>query len=121
VNKITSKKKGEKALVEFLKSSQQSQLKIHILKIMSNMSIKHGCQKAFIAKQPYLDQNLYQLIYLNAKHKNKQGQVCHGKDVIGYCHASGSQLLNGYEGTPNGASKARPIPNSSNDSSLSTC
>jgi hypothetical protein len=85
------------------------------------MSIKHGCQRAFITKQPYLDQNLYQLTYLNAKHKNKQGQVCHGKDVIGYCHASGSQLLNGYEGTPNGASKARPIPNSSNDSSVSTC
>ncbi len=57
------------------------------------MFIEHGCQKAFIAKQPYLDQNLYQLIYLNAKHKNKQGQVCHGKDVIGYCHVLGSQLL----------------------------
>jgi len=46
------------------------------------MSIKCGCQRAFITKQPYLDQNLCQyLIYLNAEHKNKKGQVCHKKDV----------------------------------------
>ncbi len=64
---------------------------------MSNMSIKHDCQRASIAKQTYLDQNLYQLIYLNAKHKNKQGQVSHGKDVIEYHHTLGSQLLNGMK------------------------
>jgi hypothetical protein len=97
VIETTSKKKGKKALVEFSESSQQSQLKTRISKIMSNMSIKHGCQRAFITKQPYLDQNLYQLIYLNAKHKSKQGQVCHAKDVIGYCHALGSQLLDGMK------------------------
>jgi hypothetical protein len=31
---------------------------IPISKNIPGMSIKHGCQKAFIAQQPYLDQNL---------------------------------------------------------------
>jgi hypothetical protein len=97
VNETTSKKKGKKALVEFPEFRQQSQLNICISKIMFNMSIKHGCQRTFIAKQPYLDQNLYQLIYLTTKHKNTQGQVCHGKDVIGYCHVLGSQMSNGMK------------------------
>jgi hypothetical protein len=34
---------------------------------------------------------------LNAKHENKQGQVCHGKDVLGYHHALSSQLLDGMK------------------------
>ncbi len=72
------------------------------------MFIKHGCQIVFIAKQPYLDQSFYKLIYLSVEHKNKQGQVCHGKDVFGYY-------------TPNGASKARLVPSSNNDSSQSAC
>jgi len=104
----TSKKKGKKTLVEFPKSNQQSQQKIHISKTMFGMSIKCGCQIAFIAKQPYLDQSFCKLIYLSVKHKNKQGQVCHGKDVFGYC-------------TPNGAFKARLVLSSNNDSSQSVC
>jgi hypothetical protein len=60
---------------------------------MAGMSIKRGCQKSFIAKQPYLDHNICQLIYLHAKHKNKMGELCHGKNVLGFCHALGSQLL----------------------------
>ncbi len=108
MNETTNKKKGGKALVEFPKSSQQSQHKIHILKTMFGMSIKHGCQIAFIAKQPYLDQSLCKLIYLSVEHKNKQGQVCHGEDVFGY-H------------TPNGASKARLVLGSNNDSSQNAC
>jgi hypothetical protein len=44
-----------------------------------------------------LDQNLYQLKYLNAKHKNNQGQICHGKYVIEYRHVLGSQLLDGMK------------------------
>ncbi len=66
---------------------------------MSSMSIKHGCQKTFItcAKQPYLDQSLCQLIYLNAKHNKKEGQVCHGKDFLGYHHVLSSQLLDGMK------------------------
>jgi hypothetical protein len=57
VNETTNKKKGEKALVEFSKSNQQSQQKIHSSKTMFGMFIKHGCQKNFIVKQPYLDQS----------------------------------------------------------------
>jgi hypothetical protein len=83
VNGTTSKKKGGKVLLEFPKSNHQAQQKTHILKTMFDMSIKRGCQKAFIAKQPYLDHNLCQLMYLNAKHKNKEGGVCHGKNVVG--------------------------------------
>ncbi len=60
------------------------------------MSIKRGCQRAFIAKQPYLDQSLCHLIYLSVEHKNKEGEICHGIDV-GYQHALGSQLLDGIK------------------------
>jgi hypothetical protein len=70
--------------LEFLEFSHQAQWKTHISKIMSGMSIKHGCWRAFIAKQPYLDQSPCQLIYLSAEHKNKEGEICHGKDVVGY-------------------------------------
>jgi hypothetical protein len=34
---------------------------------------------------------------LNAKHKNKHGQVYHGKDVIGYRHALSSEMLDGMK------------------------
>jgi len=98
VNGTTSKKNGKKALLEFLESSHQTQKKTRILKTMFGMSIKCGCQRAFIAKQPYLDQSLCKLIYLSAKHKNKEGEVCHGKDVVGYWHALGSQVSDGMEG-----------------------
>jgi hypothetical protein len=37
------------------------------------------------------------LIYLNAEYKNKEGEVCHGKDVVGYQHALGSQLSDGMK------------------------
>jgi hypothetical protein len=66
MNETTSKKKGNKTLLEFPKSKQQSQQKICISKIMFGMSIEHGCQRVFITTQPYLDQNLSQPIYLNA-------------------------------------------------------
>jgi hypothetical protein len=59
-------------------------------KMMFGMSIKCGCQRSFIAKQPYLDHNLCQLIYLHAKHTDKEGVVCHGTTMIGYQHALGS-------------------------------
>jgi len=60
--------------------------------MMFGMSIKHGCQRSVIAKQPYLDHDLCQLIYLHAKHINKKRVVCHGITMIGYRHALGSQL-----------------------------
>jgi hypothetical protein len=96
MNGTTSKKKGKKALLEFSESSHQAQHKIRISKTMSSMSIKCGCRRAFIVKQPYLDQNLCQLIFLSVEHKNKEGEVCHGKDV-GYWHALGSQLSHGMK------------------------
>jgi hypothetical protein len=37
------------------------------------------------------------LIYLSVKHKNKEGEVCHGKNVVGYQHALGSQLSHGMK------------------------
>jgi hypothetical protein len=44
-------------------------------KTMASMSIKRGCQKSFIAKQPYLDHSIFQLIYLHVEHKNKMGEL----------------------------------------------
>jgi hypothetical protein len=61
---------------------------------MIGMSIKCGCQRSFIVKQPYFDHSICQLIYLHAKHKNKMGELYHGKNVIGFHHALGLQLLN---------------------------
>ncbi len=61
---------------------------------MASMSIKRGCQRSFIAKQPYLDHSICQLIHLHAEHKNKMGELCHGKNVFGFHHALGSQLSN---------------------------
>ncbi len=89
--KDTLKRKKENLfLLEFSKSNQGAKMSIKISKTLVGMSIKRNCQKKFIAKQPYLDPNLCQLIYLNPKHKNKQGEVCHGKLIVGYWHAFGS-------------------------------
>ncbi len=97
VNGTTSKKKGENVLLESSKSNHQAQQKIRISKTMPGMSIKRGYRRAFIVKQPYLDQSLCQLIYLNAKHKNKEGEVCHGKNVVGYQHTLSFELSNGMK------------------------
>ncbi len=61
-------------------------------KTMASMSIKRGCQISFIAKQPYLDHSICQLIYLHVEHKNKMGELSHMKNVFGFRHALGSQL-----------------------------
>ncbi len=76
-------KKAKKVLLEFPKSNQGAKMNTRISETMASMSIKRDCQRFFIAKQPYLDPSLSQLIYLNPEHKNKQGEVCHGK-VVGY-------------------------------------
>jgi hypothetical protein len=34
---------------------------------------------------------------LSVKHKNKDGQICHRKDGVGYRHALGSQLSDGMK------------------------
>jgi hypothetical protein len=92
VNDASMRRKGNKLLIEIPKSTQLSRQSIRIGKMMSRMSIKHGCQRSFVAKQMYLNHNLCQLIYLHAKHTNKKRVVCHGIVVIGYQHALGSQL-----------------------------
>jgi hypothetical protein len=94
VNDASTRRKGNKPLIEILESTRLSRQSIRIGKTMSGMSIKHGCQRSFIAKQTYLDHNLCQSIYLHAKHTNKKGVVCHGIVVIRYWHALGSQLSN---------------------------
>ncbi len=81
-------------LLEFPESNQGAKMSTRISKTMASMSIKRSCQWSFIAKQPYLDPSLYQLIYLNLEHKNKQSEVCHGKVVVGYQHTLDSQLSN---------------------------
>jgi len=48
-------------MMEFPKSNQQSQRMTKIGKTMAGMSIKRGCQRSFIAKQPYLDHSIFQL------------------------------------------------------------
>jgi hypothetical protein len=79
------KKKGEIIILEFLVSNQGTKMSIRISKTLD----KCGCQWSFIGKQPYLDLSLFQLVYLNLEHKNKQGEVCHRKIVVGYQHALG--------------------------------
>jgi hypothetical protein len=88
---------------------------------MVGMSIKRGCQRSFIAKQPYLDHTICQLIYLRAKHKNKLGEVCHGKNVIGFQHTLGSQLLDVMKAHLMGLNKARFVPYSSYGTSQGVC
>jgi hypothetical protein len=51
---------------------------------MAGMPIKHGCQRSFIAKQPYLDHSICQLIYLQAKHKNKMGELATRKMFLDF-------------------------------------
>jgi hypothetical protein len=71
-------------MMKFLESSQQSQQMTRIGKTMAGMSIKCGCQRSFITKQPYLDHNSCQLIYLHAKHKNKMGELAMGKMFLDF-------------------------------------
>lgn len=56
------------------------------------MSIKRGCLRCFVAKRPYLDGSLCQLIYEHIEHTNKYGKPCHGSTVAGFRHALGSNI-----------------------------
>jgi hypothetical protein len=64
---------------------------------MLSMSIKQGCQRTFITKQPYLDPSFYQLVHPHGEHKNQQGQICHEKYLLGCHHALGSHLSIGMK------------------------
>jgi hypothetical protein len=68
--------------MEFLECSQQSQGMIKVGKTMASMSTKHGCQKSFITKQPYFNNNIC--------HTNKWVDYAMGKMFFGFRHALGS-------------------------------
>lgn len=51
------------------------------------MSVKRGCQCSFVAKQPYLDNSLCDIVYHNMHHVNAKGEVCHGAPIGGLRHA----------------------------------
>ena len=61
-------------------------------KTVAGNSIKRGCQRAFLAKKPYLDPTLCILIYENTEHLNAQGELCHGTMVQGTRYALGAGL-----------------------------
>ena len=61
-------------------------------KTLVGISIKRGCQQAFVAKQPYLDGALCVLIYENIDHLNTHGELCHGTMVRGTRYALGAGL-----------------------------
>jgi hypothetical protein len=48
----------------------------------------------FHSKTTILRPSLCQLIFLDPEHKNKQGEVYHGKIVVGHRPTLGSQLSN---------------------------
>lgn len=61
-------------------------------KTQSRMFIKRGCQWSVIVKQPYLDNSLYQIIYYQTKHVNKEEERYHRSTVGGFRHAMSSNL-----------------------------
>ena len=58
------------------------------------MSIKRGYQCSFVAKRPFIDGSLCQLIYEHIEHANKSGDPFHGSMVAGFRHALGFNLSN---------------------------
>ena len=54
------------------------------------MSINCQYLCCFVAKRPYLDGSLYQLIYEHVEHTNKHGESCHGSTMVGLRQMLGS-------------------------------
>jgi len=89
------KKRGRKVVPEYdsFPVNKTSVAKVkRIGKTMAGNSIKRGCQRAFVAKQPYLDGALCVLIYENTEHLNIHGELCHGTMVSGTRYALGAGL-----------------------------
>lgn len=61
-----------------------------IRKFLAGLSIKHGCLCYFVAKWPYLDGLLCQLIYEHVEHTNKHGESYHGGTIFSFYNALGS-------------------------------
>ena len=89
------KKRGKKVVPEYdsfpVNKTSVPMVK-RIGKTMAGNSIKRGCQRAFVAKQPYLDGALCVLIYENTEHLNLHGELCHGTMVSGTRYALGAGL-----------------------------
>jgi hypothetical protein len=84
------KKRGRKVVSEYdsFPVNKTSVAKVkRIGKTMAGNSIKRGCQRAFVAKQPYLDGTLCVLIYENTEHLNIHGELCHGT-MVELCHGT---------------------------------
>ncbi len=60
---------------------------------MASMSIKRGCQRSFVTKQPYFDHSICPLIHLHAKHKNKMGELCHEKKNLVEAYETSGHVL----------------------------
>ena len=88
-------KRGRKTIPDYdafpvnCKSGQKIQ---RVGKTLAGMSIKRGCLRRFVAKRPYLDGSLCQLIYEHIEHTNQYGEPCHGSTMVGFRHALGSNI-----------------------------
>ena len=75
-------------------TSQRRQVqKSRVGKNQMGKSIKRGCQCYFLAKQPYSNTTICQLIYRFREHSNINGDVIHGVTVSGFKDTLGSGLL----------------------------
>ena len=92
---IHKKKRGKKVIPEYdsfpVNKADVAKVKC-IGKTLAGNSIKRGCQRAFVAKKPFLDGSLCILIYENTEHLNTQGELCHGTMVQGTRYALGAGL-----------------------------
>ena len=55
--------------------------------------IKGGCFRCFVAKRPYLDGSLCQLIYEHIEHTNQYGKPCHGSTMVDFIMQLGSNIF----------------------------
>ena len=88
-------KRGKKVILEYdsFPVNKTSVAKVKCIgKTLAGNSIKRGCQRTFVAKQPYLDGALCVLIYENTEHLNTHGELCHGTMVSGTRYALGVGL-----------------------------
>ena len=89
------KKKGKKVIPEYdafpVNKSTAATVK-RVGKVVAGYSIKRGCLRCFVAKQPYLDPSLCMLIYENTMHVNARGEHCHGSMVSGFRYALGAGI-----------------------------
>ena len=92
---IHKKKRGKKVVPEYdcFPVNKAAVGKVQrIGKTLAGNSIKRGCQRAFVAKKPYLDNSLCLLIYENTEHLNTHGEMCHGTMLQGTRYALGAGL-----------------------------